>query len=602
MGGKCKTGWNPYGDSYGMCMATFCTNLPYECCAACPNDCNSRCGYATEHTKKGKERIHSMSKVTQPINDRCPLQTECEQKRCDYKFREQGCSYYSANARPGAEIANPTEAMDTDWEEKALASLPEGDSDMDSASSQEPEIAPGPSGLMVSLPVDKLIPHPDNPRKEPGDLTELADSIRANGIFQNLTVVPADNEYETFTVIIGHRRLAAAKLAGLTEVPCVVTTMTGKEQIQTMLLENMQRSDLTVYEQAQGFQMMLDMGDTVEEIAEKSGFSKTTVRRRVKLLELDADKFKKSEARGATLQDYAELEKVEDPELKNKVLDAIGTANFKNVLKKAIDDEKHQRRMVQWETGLKVFALKIEKRDYVGEASVPMDYVGNYGWWSPKDTMVEKPEDAGRVKYYYIASKNGIDLYKDHQEWAETEEQRQRRERDQARKKITDELREITRRHYALRSEFISDFSAAKKHLTRICEYAAGTIVGDGMWRQSTINTELAGKLLDLDVDDNTDYPTFKVMMEQRITKTPGYALLVCAYAAVEKDGMGYWSENWNADKREYEIAHKPNSELDRLYDFLVSLGYQMSDEEKVMRDGTHELLHRQEEHDESKA
>lgn len=122
------------------------------------------------------------------------------------------------------------------------------------------------------------------------------------------------------------------------------------------------------------------------------------------------------------------------------------------------------------------------------------------------------------------------------------------------------------------------------------------------MWRQSTINTELAGKLLDLDVDDNTDYPTFKVMMEQRITKTPGYALLVCAYAAVEKDGMKYWGENWNSDKQEYEVAHKPNGELDRLYDFLISLGYQMSDEEKAMRDGTHELLHRREEHDESKA
>ncbi len=535
-----------------------------------------------------------MSKVTQPINDRCPLQTECEQKRCDYKFREQECSYYSANARPGAEIADPTEAMDTDWEEKALASLPEGDYDMDSAS--------GPSGLMVSLPVDKLIPHPDNPRKELGDLTELADSIRANGIFQNLTVVPADDEYETFTVIIGHRRLAAAKLAGLTEVPCVVTTMTGKEQIQTMLLENMQRSDLTVYEQAQGFQMMLDMGGTVEEIAEKSGFSKTTVRRRVKLLELDADKFKKSEARGATLQDYAELEKIEKPELKNKVLDTIGTANFKDALKKAIDDEKHLRRMAQWETDLGAFALKIEKRDYVGESSVPMDYVRNYGRWSPKDKMVEKPENDGEVKYYYLVSTDQIDLYKDHQEWAETEEQRQRRERDQARNKVKDELREITGRHYALRSEFISDFSAAKKHLTRICEYAAGTIVGDGMWRQSTINTELAGKLLDLDVDDNTDYPTFKVMMEQRITKTPGYALLVCAYAAVEKDGMKYWGENWNSDKQEYEVAHKPNGELDRLYDFLISLGYQMSDEEKAMRDGTHELLHRREEHDESKA
>ena len=105
---------------------------------------------------------------------------------------------------------------------------------------------------IVYIPAERLVPHPDNPRKDLGDLTELAASIKENGIFQNLTVVP---EFEDrFTVIIGHRRLAAAKLAGLTELPCVVVEMTPKEQVQTMLLENMQRSDLTVYEQAQGAQ------------------------------------------------------------------------------------------------------------------------------------------------------------------------------------------------------------------------------------------------------------------------------------------------------------------------------------------------------------
>ena len=122
------------------------------------------------------------------------------------------------------------------------------------------------------IEVEKLHPHPDNPRKEIGDVSELAESIKQNGIFQNLTVVPAEDGY---TVIIGHRRLAAAKAAGLEKVPCVIADMAPKEQLQTMLLENMQRSDLTVYEQAQGFQLMLDMGSTVEEIAEKSGFSQT---------------------------------------------------------------------------------------------------------------------------------------------------------------------------------------------------------------------------------------------------------------------------------------------------------------------------------------
>lgn len=124
-----------------------------------------------------------------------------------------------------------------------------------------------PTGGLAYIPVSKLYPHPDNPRKDLGDLTELAESIKANGVLQNLTVVPnmvvgeisGDVWQRGYKVIIGHRRLAAAKLAGLKELPCVVVEMTEREQMSTMLTENMQRSDLTVYEQAQGFQMMLDM-------------------------------------------------------------------------------------------------------------------------------------------------------------------------------------------------------------------------------------------------------------------------------------------------------------------------------------------------------
>lgn len=165
---------------------------------------------------------------------------------------------------------------------------------------------------VIDIPIGQLQPHPDNPRKDLGDLTELADSIKANGILQNLTVVPVSlysKKNDSYLIVIGHRRYAAARLAGLTTVPCVVRVMDKQTQVRTMLMENIQRADLTAYEQAQGFQMMLDLGDSVEEIAQKSGFSQSTVRRRVKLLELDQAKFKKAEARGATLSDYAQLEK-----------------------------------------------------------------------------------------------------------------------------------------------------------------------------------------------------------------------------------------------------------------------------------------------------
>lgn len=249
------------------------------------------------------------------------------------------------------------------------------------------------------IPVKKLWQHPDNPRKDLGDVTELAESIKVNGVLQNLTVVPLIGEItkkwdgESYRVIIGHRRLAAAKLAGLEELPCVVVEMSEREQLSTMLTENMQRSDLTVYEQAQGFQMMLDMGDTVEDIAEKSGFSATTVRRRVKLLELDKDKFKKSEERGVSLFEYMELDKLKSPERKNEMLDYIGTENFKYKLKQAINDEAAEARKALWVEQLSTFATQIT--DKTGYKRVNSFYTNG-------EVKVDRPEDADTIEYFFF--------------------------------------------------------------------------------------------------------------------------------------------------------------------------------------------------------
>lgn len=73
---------------------------------------------------------------------------------------------------------------------------------------------------IVTIGLEHIHPHPDNPRKDLGDLTELAESIKKNGIMQNLTVIPKEGEPGEYITIIGHRRSAAAKLAGVTEAPC----------------------------------------------------------------------------------------------------------------------------------------------------------------------------------------------------------------------------------------------------------------------------------------------------------------------------------------------------------------------------------------------
>ena len=185
---------------------------------------------------------------------------------------------------------------------------------------------------IVSIAVENIYQHPDNPRKDLGDLSELSDSIKKKGVMQNLTVIPGhwdeklEWHEEGYTLIIGHRRCAAAKMAGLKELPCrIVDDMSKKDQVSTMLEENMQRNDLTIWEQANGFQMMLDLGDTEAQIAEKTGFSKTTIRHRLNIAKLnpkELQKKEKDENFQLTLKDLYELEKIEDVKTRDKVLKA----------------------------------------------------------------------------------------------------------------------------------------------------------------------------------------------------------------------------------------------------------------------------------------
>lgn len=121
---------------------------------------------------------------------------------------------------------------------------------------------------VVMLPIDTVVPNPANPRKDVGDVTELAESIKAQGIRQNLLVVPMPAGM--YMLVIGHRRHAAAKLAGLTEVPCVIAELSEREQHELMLVENIQRSDLTPLEEADGFQGLLDLGEDVPGLVESS--------------------------------------------------------------------------------------------------------------------------------------------------------------------------------------------------------------------------------------------------------------------------------------------------------------------------------------------
>lgn len=205
------------------------------------------------------------------------------------------------------------------------------------------------------ISVDKLYHHPLNPRKDLGDLEELSKSIEVNGVMQNLTVVPvldtplSDEAIdEGYAVLIGNRRFEASKAAGLSELPCnILNNLSESEQVGIMLEENMQRSDLTIIEQAKGFQMMLDFGLSTTDISDKTGFSESTVRHRCKLAELDEDLLKEAvENKQITLTDLQKLEKIESIDKRNELLKRGYLSDY--MIEDAVAGEKAKKIESKW--------------------------------------------------------------------------------------------------------------------------------------------------------------------------------------------------------------------------------------------------------------
>lgn len=217
---------------------------------------------------------------------------------------------------------------------------------------------------VVMISRSQLHPHPDNPRKDLGDLEELRESIREHGIMQNLTVIPEDEEFENFTILIGHRRYAASE-GILTELPCVIVEdLSDREQIGIMLCENLQRNDLTFIEQAHGFQMMMDLGDTVESISEKTGFSEATVKHRLEIARLSTKAIQKSRAFQLSIQDFIELEKVPDVKTRNKIIgEAYSSDNIKTRVNHAVDEIKVEEAKKKLRPQLKPFGITENKGD-----------------------------------------------------------------------------------------------------------------------------------------------------------------------------------------------------------------------------------------------
>lgn len=174
-----------------------------------------------------------------------------------------------------------------------------------------------------TISIASIFPNPEQPRTEFGDLTELTGSIREKGVLEPLLVKPtADGK---FMIIAGERRWRSSQLAGLTEVPCIEMDVDDKDIAEIALIENLQRKDLNIWEEADGLAALASkFGYTQEDIAKKISKSRSTVTELMTIAGLPADV--RTRCRKANITSKATLLEVArqfDDAAMNEFLDGI---------------------------------------------------------------------------------------------------------------------------------------------------------------------------------------------------------------------------------------------------------------------------------------
>jgi ParB family chromosome partitioning protein len=146
---------------------------------------------------------------------------------------------------------------------------------------------PGGAPVGRLIPIEDIEPNPDQPRQVLGDLAELTASIREKGVLEPILVRQRGSRFQ---IIAGERRYRAALDAGLAEIPCIVRDTSDGEMMEIALIENLQRKDLTAFEEADGLKALAErFGYTHETIAEKIGKSRTSITETLSLASMPED-------------------------------------------------------------------------------------------------------------------------------------------------------------------------------------------------------------------------------------------------------------------------------------------------------------------------
>ena len=189
-------------------------------------------------------------------------------------------------------------------------------------------------GRIHMLPTDRITANPNQPRKQFDDesIISLADSIRQYGILQPLTVRRIENPESggsVYELIAGERRFRAAKMLGFASIPCILVQADSRRSAELAIIENIQREDLNVFEQASAIASLIDMyGITQEEAARRLSVSQSFVANKLRILRLTLPEREKIIENGLTERHARALLRVQSAEKRMLIIDYICAHNL----------------------------------------------------------------------------------------------------------------------------------------------------------------------------------------------------------------------------------------------------------------------------------
>lgn len=449
---------------------------------------------------------------------------------------------------------------------------------------------------ITMIETNKLYHHPRNPRADYGDLEELSNSIAGMGVLQNLTVVPfdaakhtgltVDDPEQSFVVIIGNRRLEAAKLAGCPSVPCAVkSNLTLTDELAAMLSENNLRSDASPRKEAENLQLMLDMGETTDSLSRKTGFSTTKIRTRLKLLDLDVELMEKASAKGITLSDYAALNSVKSPEKKNRILEQFGTPNFTYSLNNAIQEEKE----IEATNNMYLVALQF------ASALPELDELSKYkflkSWNGYEKKKIKRPDVPEGTPLFVVKHERNLSIFTLRTE-ADSQQQQIAAQQEQERFQKQSVLEDITFTSFQTRFNFVKQLtqSQVKRHWSDLVPVITKAMTENMVGCHYSRDWAILNELLSTNSKDNSlVFDTANAAC----VKTPELFWFYMAYSIMDSNSLKYYYLQYRGNQaNNYVFLYKENKALDTLYKLLTDVfGYQKADAEKALSEGTHPLL-----------